>query len=48
MCSTAPCQCLPLGKNDPDPPCAGQSVSCFVDPCAGSAAVCQGGVCGVQ
>ena len=44
-CSTAPCQCFALGRNDPDPPCAGTQMSCIVDPCANARLACGGGHC---
>jgi hypothetical protein len=47
-CSTAPCQCLPLGRDQPDPPCSGQSMSCFVDPCHNKQADCLVGRCAVR
>ena len=44
-CSTAPCQCFALGRNDPDPPCSGTQMSCIVDPCANARLACGGGHC---
>lgn len=44
-CSTAPCQCLALGRNDPDPPCTGTQMTCIVDPCANARLACGGGRC---
>jgi hypothetical protein len=47
-CSTASCQCIPLGKNDPDPACGGGTVTCLKDPCLAKTAVCNGsGKCAV-
>jgi hypothetical protein len=34
------CNCVPLGKNDPDPRCPGPGVRCLADPCARKKAVC--------
>ena len=34
------CACLALPVDAPDPVCAGNLVSCLVDPCLGAAAVC--------
>ncbi len=34
------CACLALPVDAPDPVCAGDLVSCLVDPCLGAAAVC--------
>ncbi len=48
MCSTAPCKCLPLTKQEKDPKCNGVPVTCVVDPCAGKTATCENGFCGVQ
>ena len=44
-CSTAPCQCLALGRNDPDPPCTGTQMTCIVDPCTNARLACGGGRC---
>jgi hypothetical protein len=47
-CREAPCVCRVLGKDAPNPQCAGgtaASVSCFVDPCMRKAAACQDGRC---
>ena len=46
-CSTAACQCIPLGKNEPNPTCGGGTVTCLVDPCLGKTAVCNGAKCAV-
>lgn len=46
-CSTAPCECLPLGKNESNPVCTGQTVKCLIDPCAGKTAICSGAKCAV-
>jgi hypothetical protein len=37
------CACLALPVDAPDPVCAGDLVSCGVDPCLGAAAVCAAG-----
>jgi hypothetical protein len=34
------CACDALGKNDPDPTCDADTVSCFVDPCRDRSATC--------
>ncbi len=47
-CQTQPCVCIPLNKNQPNPTCMGQMVSCFVDPCLNKAATCDAGMCGVN
>ena len=39
-CSTAPCMCLAIPAKDPDPPCNGNMVNCFADPCANKKAGC--------
>ena len=39
------CTCLHLLVTDPDPVCTGMMVSCFVDPCSGMHAYCNGGHC---
>ena len=44
-CETAPCQCIPLRKADPDPPCNGRMVTCFAEPCMLKKAACVAGVC---
>jgi hypothetical protein len=44
-CSTAPCQCLAIGRGDVDPPCVGTHMSCIVDPCANERADCSNGRC---
>lgn len=47
-CSTDPCKCLPLGKNDPNPICNGQKVTCLIDPCLNKSPFCNNGKCDVQ
>jgi hypothetical protein len=39
-CSDAPCACIPLGAGEPDPPCRGTRVTCFVAPCLRRSADC--------
>jgi hypothetical protein len=46
-CVTAPCRCLPLGRQEVDPPCVGGQQSCLVDPCNGKSAACTNGSCTV-
>jgi hypothetical protein len=47
-CTTAPCQCIPLGAHDVDPPCVTGQQACIVDPCLNKTAVCNNNVCGVS
>jgi hypothetical protein len=44
-CRSAPCQCLAVGRADPDPSCDTGTQTCLVDPCLNKSADCQGGVC---
>jgi|KBSMisStaDraftv2_1062788.scaffolds.fasta_scaffold457838_2 hypothetical protein len=46
-CVTAACQCIPLGRQEVDPPCPQGTQSCFVDPCDGKRAACTAGLCAV-
>ena len=39
------CNCLALGRKEPDPVCDGQLVQCLLDPCRGLQAVCTYGSC---
>jgi len=41
------CACNALSTSSPDPFCSGTTVSCFVQPCMGKAAVCKAGKCAV-
>jgi hypothetical protein len=47
-CPTAPCQCLPLGAHQVDPPCLMQPVICTLDPCLNKKADCVSGSCTVH
>lgn len=49
-CQMAPCMCIPLRKDSPDPPCAGGMVNCLFDPCMKFKPVCDvlTGMCGMQ
>ena len=42
------CACEALRTDEVDPVCNGNPVSCFVDPCGGKSADCQGGHCIVK
>jgi hypothetical protein len=42
------CACEALRTDQVDPVCNGTQVSCFVDPCNGKSADCQGGHCVVK
>ena len=42
------CSCEALRTDEVDPVCSGNPVSCFVDPCGGKSADCQGGHCIVK
>ena len=47
-CSTNPCVCLAIGRNEVDPPCPAGPQSCVVDPCTNKRADCVGGACVVK
>jgi hypothetical protein len=47
-CESAPCVCIPLPADDPDPPCNGQMIQCIEDPCDGKAPICSNGWCTVD
>lgn len=42
------CECYALRKNQVDPVCNGNVVTCLLNPCANKAAVCLDGGCAVQ
>jgi hypothetical protein len=46
-CVTAPCQCIPLGRQEVDPPCVAGTQSCLIDPCLNKSAACTNGLCAV-
>lgn len=39
------CQCLPLGRDEVDPPCLTGRTQCFMAPCNKKVAACEDGVC---
>ena len=39
------CNCVALGRGEPEPKCTGMIVQCFVDPCLGVEARCEYGSC---
>jgi len=42
------CDCLALGRCDPDPVCKTEGVQCLVDPCSNQQAVCTAGRCSLR
>lgn len=49
-CDNAPCVCVALSKDQPDPPCLGKMVTCLFDPCMKHTTTCdkQTGHCLLQ
>jgi hypothetical protein len=47
-CNARPCQCIPLGADEVDPPCLTGYTVCIVDPCRDKTAFCDHGACSVH